>query len=56
MVLPPHYDGNNATHIHIAGVEATCPHTVSHGLRLSTLSKKNEHKMVPNPKFLLLRL
>jgi hypothetical protein len=51
MVLPPPCHGNNIAHLHSTGREASCPHIVSRGLRLGTLSKKKEHKMVPNPKF-----
>jgi len=53
MVLPPPCRGSNANHLHTARSEASCPRTVSHGLRLGTLLKKNEHRMVPNPNFLL---
>ena len=52
MVLPPPCRGSNAAHLHTAGKVARCPHTVSRGLKHGTLSKKNEHRMVPNPKFL----
>jgi hypothetical protein len=40
MVLPPPCRGNNVAHLHTAGSEASCPRTVSHGLRLGTLSEE----------------
>jgi hypothetical protein len=40
MVLPPPYHGKNAFHLHISRKEATCPHTVSLGLRLGTLEEE----------------
>jgi hypothetical protein len=51
MVLPPPYGGNVVAHLHSVGREASCPHIVSRGLRLGTLSKKKEHKTVSKPKF-----
>jgi hypothetical protein len=52
MVLPPPCHGNNVAHLHITGKEATCPHTISLGLRLGTLSKKKEHNSA-KPKVLV---
>ena len=51
MVLPPPCRSYSAAHLHSARREASCPHIVSWGLRLGTLSKKKEHKTVSNPKF-----
>ena len=55
LVLPPPCHGSNTAHLQTAGREAWCPRTTTQGLKLGTLSKKKEHRIVPNPKFLYVR-
>jgi hypothetical protein len=52
MVLPPSCCGNNVAHVHTAGKEDTPPHYLH--TKVGYPSKKNEHRMVLNPKILLL--
>jgi len=49
MVLPPPCHGSNVSHLHTATKDATCPHTVSLGIRLGTLEEEERAKDSDKP-------
>jgi hypothetical protein len=56
MVLPPSCCGNSVSHLHTAGKEATCHHTVSLGIRLGTLEEEEREKDGAKPEVLVVAL